>query len=71
MNRAMCHTTVANSVGYGNEFAFAAAFRRTHDLPPGQWRTVHRRTTVREPLDDGSQPGHQPVNEGALHLRGG
>jgi AraC-like DNA-binding protein len=45
-------STVATSVGYGNEFAFATAFRRTHGLPPGQWRAAHRRTTNREPTDD-------------------
>jgi AraC-like DNA-binding protein len=44
--------TIANSVGYGNEFAFATAFRRTHGLPPGQWRAAHRRTTNPEPTDD-------------------
>lgn len=44
--------SVAAGVGYGNEFAFAAAFRRTHGLPPGRWRAAHRRTADGRPLDD-------------------
>lgn len=30
---------VARQVGYANEFAFAAAFRRRYGTPPGQYRT--------------------------------
>ncbi|MEV6296176.1 AraC family transcriptional regulator [Streptomyces sp. NPDC051896] len=44
--------SVAGSVGYGNEFAFATAFHRTHGLPPGRWRAAHRRATDHEPVDD-------------------
>jgi AraC-like DNA-binding protein len=31
---------VASAVGYRSEFAFAAAFKRHHGLPPGRWRTA-------------------------------
>jgi AraC-like DNA-binding protein len=31
---------VAAQVGYTSEFAFAAAFKRHHGLPPGRWRTA-------------------------------
>ncbi|MFJ3897261.1 cupin domain-containing protein [Streptomyces sp. NPDC090083] len=37
-------SAVATSVGYGNEFAFSTAFRRSHGLPPGRWRTARRGT---------------------------
>jgi AraC-like DNA-binding protein len=33
---------VASEVGYGNEFAFATAFRRHTGTPPGTWRTANR-----------------------------
>jgi len=29
---------IASSLGYGSEFAFAAAFKRHHGAAPGQWR---------------------------------
>ncbi len=29
---------VAARTGYASPYAFAAAFRRHHGLPPGQWR---------------------------------
>lgn len=44
--------TIASDVGYTNEFAFATAFRRTHGLPPGQWRTAHRPTPNPKTPDD-------------------
>jgi AraC-like DNA-binding protein len=31
-------STIAAAVGYRSEFAFAAAFKRHHDLAPGRWR---------------------------------
>ncbi|MFH7340790.1 cupin domain-containing protein [Streptomyces sp. KHY 26] len=31
-------TQIADAVGYGSPFAFAAAFRRHHGHPPGTWR---------------------------------
>jgi AraC-like DNA-binding protein len=31
---------VAAAVGYTSEFAFAAAFKRHHGMPPGRWRTA-------------------------------
>jgi AraC-like DNA-binding protein len=33
---------VARSLGYGSEFAFAAAFKRHHGAAPGRWRTAKR-----------------------------
>ena len=33
---------VAAQVGYGSEFAFAAAFKRHHGAAPGRWRTAKR-----------------------------
>jgi AraC-like DNA-binding protein len=33
---------VAQSLGYGSEFAFAAAFKRHHGDAPGRWRTAKR-----------------------------
>ncbi|MCW1100132.1 helix-turn-helix transcriptional regulator [Streptomyces sp. RS2] len=35
---------VATEVGYSNEFAFAAAFRKHAGTSPGNWRVRHRRT---------------------------
>ena len=29
---------IAAPTGYASPYAFAAAFRRHHGLPPGQWR---------------------------------
>lgn len=31
-------STIAREVGYGSEFAFAAAFKRSHGVPPGRYR---------------------------------
>jgi AraC-like DNA-binding protein len=33
---------IADAVGYGSPFAFAAAFRRQHGCPPGAWRQRER-----------------------------
>jgi AraC-like DNA-binding protein len=33
---------VARSLGYGSEFAFAAAFKRHHGAAPGRWRAATR-----------------------------
>jgi AraC-like DNA-binding protein len=33
---------IAQAVGYGSEFAFAAAFRRRHGTAPGRWRAGAR-----------------------------
>jgi AraC-like DNA-binding protein len=33
---------VAHSLGYGSEFAFAAAFKRHHGVAPGRWRAAER-----------------------------
>ena len=32
---------IAADAGYGNEYAFATAFRRHHGIPPGRWRVQH------------------------------
>ncbi len=34
--------SVAREVGYANEFAFAAAFKREHGVAPGRWRSEAR-----------------------------
>jgi AraC-like DNA-binding protein len=33
---------IAHSLGYGSEFAFAAAFKRHHGAAPGRWRVATR-----------------------------
>ena len=33
---------IARSLGYGSEFAFAAAFKRHHGAAPGRWRAAKR-----------------------------
>ena len=33
-------TQVAGEMGYGNPYAFAAAFTRTVGEPPGRWRAL-------------------------------
>ena len=33
---------IAQSLGYGSEFAFAAAFKRHHGAAPGRWRAGAR-----------------------------
>jgi AraC-like DNA-binding protein len=35
-------TEIADAIGYGSPFAFAAAFRRHHGEPPGTWRERER-----------------------------
>ena len=34
---------IAQSLGYGSEFAFAAAFKRHHGAAPGRWRAARAR----------------------------
>jgi AraC-like DNA-binding protein len=41
---------IADAVGYGSPFAFAAAFRRHHGQPPGVWRQRERATAGLSPL---------------------
>jgi AraC-like DNA-binding protein len=36
---------IADAIGYGSPFAFAAAFRRHHAQPPGAWRQRERAAT--------------------------
>lgn len=35
-------TQIARRTGYASPYAFAAAFRRHHGVPPGQWRQVEQ-----------------------------
>ncbi|AJE38734.1 AraC family transcriptional regulator [Streptomyces nodosus] len=41
---------IADAVGYGSPFAFAAAFRRHHGQPPGTWRQQERTAADTPPL---------------------
>jgi AraC-like DNA-binding protein len=41
---------IADAIGYGSPFAFAAAFQRTHSDPPGAWRTRQRETRTTNTL---------------------
>jgi AraC-like DNA-binding protein len=41
---------IADAVGYGSPFAFAAAFRRHHGAPPGAWRQQERAASDARPL---------------------
>jgi len=34
--------SIASAVGYSSPYAFAAAFRRHHGIPPGAWREQQR-----------------------------
>ncbi|SDN44470.1 AraC family transcriptional regulator [Actinacidiphila guanduensis] len=45
-------STVATSVGYTNEFAFATAFRRAHGLAPGRWRAEQRTAAAGDRAQD-------------------
>ncbi|MFF2851968.1 helix-turn-helix domain-containing protein [Streptomyces sp. NPDC058001] len=47
---------IADTVGYGSPFAFAAAFRRHHGIPPGTWRQRERATADTSPLTN-THPG--------------
>ena len=40
-------TSIASEVGYGSPYAFAAAFRRHHGMPPGTWRKQQRSELLR------------------------
>lgn len=46
---------VARGVGYASEFAFAAAFKREHGVPPGRWRAAARAAV--EPVAAAAGPG--------------
>ena len=37
---------IADAIGYGSPFAFAAAFHRHHGVPPGAWRQQERSTVA-------------------------
>ncbi|MFB7329453.1 cupin domain-containing protein [Streptomyces sp. NPDC056190] len=41
---------IADAVGYGSPFAFAAAFRRHHGHPPGNWRQREQAAADTPPL---------------------
>jgi AraC-like DNA-binding protein len=40
---------IADRTGYGSPYAFAAAFRRHHGAPPGEWRRRHPMLDQAEP----------------------
>jgi AraC-like DNA-binding protein len=40
---------ISACTGYASPYAFAAAFRRHHGIPPGQWRRVQTTTSLAEP----------------------
>jgi len=37
-------TQIGARTGYASPYAFAAAFRRHHGVPPGQWRQKQTRS---------------------------
>ncbi len=41
---------IAELIGYGSPFAFATAFQRHHDLPPGTWRQQERAHAATRPV---------------------
>jgi len=45
---------IADAIGYGSPFAFAAAFRRHHGAPPGTWRERERAAAASRILVHGS-----------------
>jgi hypothetical protein len=44
---------IADVIGYGSPYAFAAAFRRHHGDPPGAWRQRELTRTSSPVADDG------------------
>jgi transcriptional regulator GlxA family with amidase domain len=48
-------TQIADRTGYTSPYAFAAAFRRHHGLPPGRWR---REEQLGQQSDQQREPGH-------------
>jgi transcriptional regulator GlxA family with amidase domain len=52
-NGELSMTNIARAVGYSSPYAFAAAFRRHHDEPPGSWR---QRESLRVMKLPGSDP---------------
>lgn len=52
-NGELSMTNIARAVGYSSPYAFAAAFRRHHDEPPGTWR---QRESLRVKKLPGSDP---------------
>jgi AraC-like DNA-binding protein len=45
---------VATEVGYGNEYAFSAAFKRHTGDPPGRWRTHAANRSQANPAPESS-----------------
>lgn len=52
---AMSLAEIADAIGYGSPYAFAAAFRRHHGVPPGSWR------------QQAAEPGDERSND-RIHL---
>jgi AraC-like DNA-binding protein len=42
--------SIARSVGYGSQYAFANAFKRAHGIPPGRYRQTHTETPDQAPF---------------------
>lgn len=55
---------VAREVGYGSEFAFAAAFKREHGLPPGRWRAAATAAPAPAGVSRSAPPGPSPAAPG-------
>ena len=51
-------TQISERTGYASPYAFAAAFRRHHGIPPGQWRRQERANQLAEqvPQDQSQIP---------------
>lgn len=56
---------IAHEVGYGNEFAFSAAFRRHTGEPPGRWRTLQQASDEAAPMDS-AEPSRRRGNDPSL-----
>ena len=57
---------ISTRTGYASPYAFAAAFRRHHGVPPGQWR---RREITNQPAaqaGDGLSRTEEPRRQGGL-----
>lgn len=48
---------IADVIGYGSPYAFAAAFRRHHGYPPGAWQRQELTRTSSPVVSDGIHLG--------------
>lgn len=56
-NGELAPAKIADLIGYGSPYAFAAAFRRHHGCPPGAWRQQELRRTGIPVVSDGIHVG--------------